>query len=808
MRSPTRDAVLKLPHPLLMLTLLGLIYFGDLVWHPSQVLYSDYSDLFPLHLPSKVFLVRSWHATGELPLWCPYYFSGLPFVHDVQVSAFYPPHWPLFLLPNDEHLTERLGVALSWLILLHVLVAGWCMYAYARGNGLERWPAFAAGLGYMFAGKWLIHVLHAGHYNMIPLAWLPLAVLWLEQAIRRGSAARAVWAGAAYAFIITGAYPYVTLYAGLFLAFWTLGAALERAGYFDNDGPRSRARSLRALGIWLGMGVCCAGTGVLLGAVQLLPSLEGSSQATRSLGVSASAELFRAGLESLFTLTGRASIRNEGWWDYEGGLGLLWLALAVCAPVLLRGPARWQAVVAILLIAYAAGGAVLLQGLPGFRFFRLPSRMLLLLAFPVSYLAAVTLQKMLSAPGLTADERRLCLGAVVRLLVVVLILQGGNTLTSLLNGKVLQASLYWPVLPITLLLAAGLFRRPLAVSHSCAVFGWLALLLVDLWSLTGWLALTKPTEEILAPSACVQQLTELNRERPGRIVDRGTIAQGYSPLWSGLPGVLQLESTGGFNPTDVLRYKEYIRFITDSAEPLQPPQGPFTFPILETFPMRNKPLLDLLGVRYLLQPANITLEQVGEPLLSSDPRWRQVGTDPAPRAYDYAGGGLVQLPPYVLFENLEVMPRAFIAHQTRPLPTTGPEQILAALKAADFRRTVLLENSAAPSGESADLPPRPARISHQQPNRIVVEVAAGAPGQLVLAEIWFPGWTATVNGQATVIERANYLFRSVPVPAEQCEVVFNFAPASYTWGQRLSLVGLVMMALSLLAAGWRRNRED
>ncbi|MBL8796774.1 MAG: YfhO family protein [Planctomycetia bacterium] len=791
---------MKLPHPLLILTLLGLLFFGDLVLHPGQVLYSDYSDLFPLHLPSKVFLVRSWQETGELPLWCPYYFSGLPFVHDVQVSAFYPPHWPLLLLPADDQLTARLGAALSWLIVLHCLAAGWCMYAYARGNGLERWPAFAAGLGYMFAGKWLIHVLHAGHYNMIPLAWLPLAVLWLEQAIRRVNWQRAVWAGAAFAFIITGAYPYVTLYAGLFLALWAVGPALERAGFFDDSEPRSPARISRAFGLWLGMGACCAGTGVLLGAVQLLPSLEGSGQATRSLGVSGSAGLFRSALESLLTLTGRATVNNQGWWDYEGGIGLLWLSLAVCAPVLRRGPPRWQAAVALLIIAYAAGGAVLLQGLPGFRFFRLPSRSLLLLAFPAAYLAAQTLQRLLAEGGRTDDEQRRCLGAVVRLLVIVLILQGGNTLTSVLAGKEPRLSVYWLVLPFTLACAWALFRAKWPPTRLAAA--WLALLLVDLWSLTGWLAVVKPTAEIFAPSACVRQLTELTRAQPGRIVDRGTIERGDTPLWQGLPAVLQLESTGGFNPTDVLRYKEYVRFITDSAEPLQPPQGPFTFPVLETFPIRNKPLLDLLGVRYVLQPVGITLDKAGELPLGSDPRWRKVGSDPSPHGYDYSGGGLIALPAYELFENLEVMPRAFVVHEVKPLPDGGPEAVLAALEATDFRRTALLEKSAAHS-PADNPPPRLTRIRESRPNRLMVDVAAGVPGQLILGEIWFPGWQATVNGQSALIDRANYLFRSVAVPAEACEVVFTFSPASYAWGQRLSLIGLVVLAGSVLVPGRR-----
>src|SRR5205807_2442354 len=79
-------------------------------------------------------LVKSWQETGEIPLWCPYNFGGMPFVHDIQVSAFYPPHWPLFVLPPDW-----LGAATSWLVVLHVIAAGWCMFAYARHRGLERY---------------------------------------------------------------------------------------------------------------------------------------------------------------------------------------------------------------------------------------------------------------------------------------------------------------------------------------------------------------------------------------------------------------------------------------------------------------------------------------------------------------------------------------------------------------------------------------------------------------------------------------------------------------------------------------------
>jgi len=138
-------------------------------------------DLIAQHIPAKRFLVRSWQETGELPLWCPYSFAGAPFVHDIQVAAFYPPQAILYCLTAD-----LVGPALCWLVVAHVILAGWCMYAYARFKALTPFGAFVAALGYMLAGKWMLHLLAAGHYNLAPLAWVPLVLLCLEHAIRSG----------------------------------------------------------------------------------------------------------------------------------------------------------------------------------------------------------------------------------------------------------------------------------------------------------------------------------------------------------------------------------------------------------------------------------------------------------------------------------------------------------------------------------------------------------------------------------------------------------------------------------------------
>ena len=287
--------------PSLALVGLALTFFGALARHPTWVLYSDGSDLLGLHIPIERFLIHSWRATGELPLWCPDRFGGSPFLHDLQVAAFYPPHLILYALPETA-----IGPALSWLVVAHVIVAGLGMHAYARSRGLTRRGAFVAALGFMFSGKWMLHLLGGGHYMTVGLAWLPVVLLLIESAIRRRSLLRATWAGTAFALLALGTHPQWTLYAGLFLAFWTLGTALEAAGYWRASRPGHllvRGSVTRPIGAWLACGACAATVAVLLVAVQLVPGIEAAGQATRSVVGTPGMALSRLPM-TLFSLVG------------------------------------------------------------------------------------------------------------------------------------------------------------------------------------------------------------------------------------------------------------------------------------------------------------------------------------------------------------------------------------------------------------------------------------------------------------------------------------------------------------------------
>ena len=89
------------------------------------------------------------------------------------------------------------------------------------------------------------------------------------------------------------------------------------------------------------------------------------------------------------------------------------------------------------------------------------------------------------------------------------------------------------------------------------------------------------------------------------------------------------------------------------------------------------------------------------------------------------------------------------------------------------------------------------------PTSIAIHVAAPANGWLVLADAFYPGWEASVDGQRTPIFAADGLFRAVEVPKGQHEVTFDFRPRSLLLGAALTAAGVVLAAVALVGQSRR-----
>jgi hypothetical protein len=94
-------------------------------------------------------------------------------------------------------------------------------------------------------------------------------------------------------------------------------------------------------------------------------------------------------------------------------------------------------------------------------------------------------------------------------------------------------------------------------------------------------------------------------------------------------------------------------------------------------------------------------------------------------------------------------------------------------------------SAALPGAASGD-----ARITRFQPEEVTVQTRSEGPALLVLAEAFFPGWHASVDGAAAPIGRADFLARAVLVPAGTHEVRFWYEVPSVRAGLHVTLATL------------------
>jgi hypothetical protein len=793
--------------PYLIITLLTLVFFVELLLDPTGILYSDSSDFVGLHIPARQFLVRSVYETGELPLWDPNTFAGSPFVHDIQQALFYPPHWLLLLVPE-----ESVASALSWMLVLHVWLAGIFMYWYARRQDLDQLPALVAAFGYMFPGRWLLHLLGGGHY-FVGFTWVPLVILCLELAIRHGRLLWATLAGVAFSMILLSFHPQWTFYSGLLVATWSLGEALKKMGYFSSAATRTKLGM--TLLLWIGFGLWTVLIAVSLAAVQLLPTMEATRYSMRAAGLDPG-NVMGSPLLPLLLFVG-PSLHAEPvnlMWEDRGGLTLIWLITACLASLLNRGVWRYRAGVAAAMIIFACGGYVLFLNVPGFSLFRQHPRILVLLAFPLSLLAASTIQTLFVPDQQNAPALARCRSVARLLVLATAVLVIGLALRSLGDPeKSLRFHIYWASLLLTVPLVFWLLWPDCPLSLQHRQWLWCFLLMVDLWALTWPLVQVRDPDEVFAASACVNYVRQSNTDLH-RLMDQDLHGPRLSsPMGTGVPlartyGIL---STRGHNPIDVFRYKEYLQRVTGEEKTLKAfDDSGFMHPVIEDFSVNNRNLLNLLGVRYLLQPTNQPKikELEGQTPPFHFDGWEKRFVDPNPQGYDLEQG-LSQLPSYTVYENTQVLPRAFVVPYAKPLP--DGTDLLPILQTTDFRKTVFLEDAETlrhplPAGGEVEtqVMNRQVRFITYQPNRVVLEVDDGPAGILVLTDVYYPGWVCTVDGEPQPIYRANSLYRAVPVEPGTHTVTFTFEPPSYQRGRYISLAALALVAVLFGLAVIRR----
>lgn len=775
-------------------------------------------DIVTQYLPWYTYLGQHLRH-GDIPGWLPNTLSGAPFAGDPQSGWMYLPVMAIFTFVS--------GVAgFKVLIVFHLLLAGLAAYALARVLGMTVLGAVVAATAYEFGG--FIERIRCCTIHAEVGAWLPVALLGVELAVRaRTWFARVGWwavAGLGLSQMIAGWIGQGGYYGLLatcgYIAYRTLiSPPGVGEGGMPPGPPSPTTISLTSIGnaakprvvaaAMHGIAIVAIGLGLAVGA--LWPRFETVAETNLAGGdySQISEDTADTGGWSVSILFDRLlSDDRLGRW-YLGGAAF---ALALVAPFVAR---RRFGVPFFVVLALVAMVLTLHEGplhrlfyvLPRFRQLHqhLPDRILTVFYLAPAMLAGATVSALDRWPSRWR-------ASAIALLPIALVLVIDDRLGSVATADgashlgVMSRAMA-SVAAIGLLLLAIAWLRPARLR----VLAGVAVLLVVFWDPTGRLVLGRlgGDDHDGTWAATVSGYTEASgagRSLQERMVEAAEPFRffGYDPLIASLPPkdrrtyvseygdpevmalllnnqavLLGLQDVQGYNPVLLTRYMGFGRSINRRSQ---------SYHYVTVLPRGwSSPLLRLLNVRYVVVPNEIP---AGRPdLLHLSQLNRTVYADERVR----------------VLEVSDALPRTWIVHDVRRMKRT---EILPALRNRDVDpgQSALLNTDPPAIGQPADASQDRATVVAYEPERIRISTSTGAPGFLVLSEVYHPDWHAFVDGKRVEVYETDRVLRGIAIPAGDHVVELRYDQPSLRLGLLASVATSLAVGVVLVALGLQRRR--
>ncbi len=780
-------------HPALLATLAFAVCTLLLAWPAlgGGFLVNPHSDQFTGGWPVRDFAGQSLKAGQGIPQWNPYLFGGLPYIAAMHGDIFYPTALLRLLLPTD--------VGLTWGFIIHLFLAGCFTYGFLRAWGLGFYPSLVGGIAFMMSGN-VAGLVSPGHDGKLFVsALLPLTLWLLIRGIRDGR--HWAWGGIALSvgLAVLSPHPqllqYMLLTAGAFGLFLTM---TPRA-----DGTRlTRREGVTRLALALGAVVL----GGIIGAVQYLPVMEYVPFSPRAGGKGwEHAVSYSMPIEELIdTYLPQFSGILDKYWGRNGihyhseylGASVLLLASAAFGGGDERKRFRrfWLGTL-IVSVLWALGGYTPFYHLvyalvPGSKYFRAPSTMLMVVTMATAVLAALGTERILAG----ARTRRFFVGWAIAAGVVALLATvglftalGRSIAAGYADGQYDEAiGLNQPDVILGawrsflfVAIAAGVATAALQQRLTRPALAWAlaALVALDLWSVERLYWMFSPRASVLYASD--PAIEYLHKAEPGRVISQPVVAEAATGKDANFRGdglmVHRIRLLKGYHGNEVGRYQALANRDCQS----------------EYCNVLNPNFWRLSNARYLYTNGELgdsSLKKLLGPVRnaagSSIYLYRLPGDNPpawvAPamaKAGDEATAGTMLDP---RFDPLRVAVIDSTASVSTPALTALPERLAIT-----------------------------ARITRYDPGHIAVELNAPAPAgsALVVSENYFPGWTASVDGRpAAAPIRTDYTFLGVPLPAGATKVSLDFHDAAYQKGKLVTLLA-VLLAILATAAGMFTERR-
>jgi hypothetical protein len=747
--------------PIIILSLLVLFFFKSFILQgklpiPADTivgLYYPFRDIYsktnPNGVPFKNFLITDpvrqqypWRnlligmeKNGSLPLWNPYNFSGTPLLANFQSAAFYPFNFLLFLLP----------FSFSWsiLILLQPLLAGVFLYLYLDNLKLKKTASLLGSITYSFCG-FFVAWMEWGTIVSTAL-WLPLILLATDKIFNNfkiNSIKNKTLFGWSFIFLLSlvssffAGHLQTFFYLFLFVLLYILskfilsGVNLKKLGYF-----------LGLLSIFL-----------ILTFIQWYPTIKFILLSAREIDLNWQAPGWFIPWQNLTQFVvpdffGNPTTLNYwGIWNYGefiGYVGIFPIIMSLFA-LFFRKDKKTLFFGMALFIALIFSLPTIFAKIP-FEFklpfvaSSQPTRLLFVIDFSLSVLAAFGLDYFMK-------EKRgvkyivFFVSSVFIFLWLYILLSLNPSSLQYKNLLVSRQNLIFPtlILILVVLCISFILLLPKKIKNYEKIIYVTILLLITISTVDlirfGWKFEPFTNKEYLFPNTSV--ITFLQSQKDTfRIMS--TDSRVFPPNFSIM---YKLQTLDGYDPLYIQRYGELMAAIGRNSPNINPPFG---FNRIITPQDPTSPMMDLLGVKYILSLNDLRNQKLKEVFTDGDTR---------------------------IYENINSFQRAFFVKNT--LVVNSKQEAINTL----FNLSGFLDKEAIVEGlnkkTSNSWQVGKITFLKYKENQILIKTLNQGTGFLVLTDSFYPTWNAKIDGKKTKIYLTDFNFRGIIVPKGEHTIEF------------------------------------
>ena len=494
-------------------------------------------------------------------------------------------------------------------------------------------------------------------------------------------------------------------------------------------------------------------------------------------------------------------------------VGAFVVMLFVLALFVVKGPMKWALLAATILSVLLSWGKnfmgltnIFIDYMPMYAKFRTVASILVIAEFTIPLLAVMALGKIFGSSGVafpfgqrpSVQEFRSSDNRYLKPILISYGLTAGacvlfalmpQMLSDFVSSSEMQALSQWPPEQLNPLLAnLRAVRESLFVSDcwrsfliitlgtallllalkgkiraTYAIIGIAAICLIDMWTvnkryLNDAMFVEKSVREMPQQKTATDQQILEDKSLDYRVLNlaSNTFNENETSYFH--------KSIGGYHPAKLRRYQELIEaHIAPEMQQLMPAIAEAQGDMTQVAGDSIYPVLNMLNMKYVIVPL-----QGGQ-------------TVPIMNPYAYGNAWFVDRLTYVenANEELERLGRIDLRHEA----------------VADKKFKAQLGDAVEQDTASV------VTLTAYEPNELKYNVRSGKGGVAVFSEIYYPGWTATVDGSEVELGRVNYVLRALNLKPGEHEVVLTFKPRSIKRTETIAYAASLLLLLAVLGAG-------